>query len=364
MKFEDFFSVPDKLFSLNGYTIKPLYKNFNLWLSTFVIILAPISGYIYIYQHIDDLNAMGSLVTNEIILTQALMMGISIFYFRKRLQGIKYRLKIYYENQKSFFNYTKNLNFFWYCAIGLTMGVASAEVSCFLAPIINGVINILKGNPYPKVLHHITYMPFDYDSSWFLYILAEIFLKLAGFYFNNLVCACECYMECLIYLLSMELHILGDQFEQFDFSSNDVEKLKVLIKKHENLLKIRDELEEIFSYTILGVFLCNTYLTCFSLLQLFITSDIGDILKFCVYFIAVLIKVFLICFFCQFLKSSNERIFHQLMKSNWRLSNEAMRKNVNLIALRALDSIELSAGGFVKIDMKSFTQVSENLSNI
>lgn len=367
MKFDEYFAISDRIFALNGFDFIPRptttkqqklaaqRRRNHLKFSTFIVFLSVFLVIICVLQHIDNLFNVGSVLSNLILIIMTICKFLVTYRNRERLREVRNRLKMHFEKCEDHTRYMRNFRYFGYYQKALIVGIHVTEIMFFLTPIANGIFSVLKGQAFQKVLHHKLYVPFDYETSWTLYLIAESFVKIAAFYIDNMLCGSDIYFCCFLFLLATEFNNLGDEFEAFDFEYNDKEKLKVLVKRHEDLLDIRNELEGIFSLLNLISFLGSTFLTCFSFLQIFSNTAIRDVFKFCSYLNGVTVEIFFLCLFCELLKASNEGVYDKIMKSNWYLSNKAMRKNVNLVSMRSQISIELSAGGFFTINMTTFT---------
>ncbi|XP_070507700.1 putative odorant receptor 92a [Chironomus tepperi] len=240
------------------------------------------------------------------------------------------------------------------------LAVYVASIIFLLMPIIENVVNMINGSDHwERILMHQVYFPFDHEPlpGYISAYLISIFLSIIS---NNFITANEIFFDTLLVNLSMEFDNLGDEFENFDYKHGTKDDFKKLVDRHNILLDLSGEMDSLFNLPIMITFLGSTILLCFSLLQFFVhefvLANLVNLIKFGAYLNALIIQIFLLCYFCQKLRTSSENVGRKIIRSNWHESSDkTMVKNLQLVLLKSQNPVELTALSFFGIDLKVFT---------
>jgi len=378
IKFEDFFVISHKclrMIGLDMYYVPPVTKRevlkerlikTLLWVNILCAIGSTILLAIYIVQNNGDLKVAGTACSNFIlfVITESKTIHMTIKW--KKMMAFKDKLRMIFESPvlQYYDRYQKNLKVNNIIFQTYFLAVYGASILFCLMPIIENVVNMMNGSDrWERILIHQAYLPFDYEPI-FGYICAYILLIFLSIVSNNFITANEIFFDSLLVILSTEFDNLGDEFENFDFKHGDYNDFKKLVDRHNVLHYLSNEMNSIFSLPIMITFLGSTILLCFSLLQFFmhelILTNLVNLIKFGAYLNAVIIQIFLLCYFCQKLRTSSENVGRKIIRSNWHeSSNRKMIKSLQLVLLKSQRPVELTALSFFGVDLEVFTSVSK-----
>jgi hypothetical protein len=235
-------------------------------------------------------------------------------------------------------------------------------------PIIQNLVAMAYGaDHWERIVHHQSYVPLDLEPL-LNYIAFYAYVELSAFFNDAYMVSNELLFDSFIVVLSTEFENLADDFADFDYKSGDKEAFKELVKRHNELLDIVDEMNAIYRLPILVTFLVSTVLLCFSMLQFFTEgslvdsmtgSSVTDLIKFASYLNATMLQIFLLCFFCEKLRSSCENVARKIVTANWyEARDRKMLKDLQIVLIKAQQAVELQAYVFFGINMEVFTDVS------
>lgn len=385
INFEDFFKIPEQVLKLIGIELNgkiPTTKlekwkekliTFHFYFGAFNLFLAYFSMVIFLGKFFSDLSVTGaiSVWSNFILFTTNFLKTFHMKYNLQRIEQFMKRIQTVHESSHviHYHRYQRNLKLIVIIQKLYIVAVYGTQF-CFLSmPIIQNIIAILNGaDHWERILQHNIYLPFKLDS-WVLYIISFFWLEFVAFFADGYMVANELLFNTLLVMISMEFDNLADEFEDFDFEHSDLEKFNKLKDRHSNLLDISDVMNSIYNFPIMVSFFGSTALICFSLLQAFSDDDIlmsitsaniFHLIKFEAYLNGAFLQIFLLSFFCQKLRSSSENIARKIVNSNWYMcKNIGMKKNYQMVLLKAQQPVELTALNFFGINMEIFTHVSE-----
>jgi hypothetical protein len=136
--------------------------------------------------------------------------------------------------------------------------------------------------------------------------------------------------------------------------------IQEIVKKHLELLDIRDELENIFAPAFLLNFLCST--VCLCVFELMVLVAIVRPVDSCMFFFGASIKIlmfFVLCRFCQKLKDASLEISDAIYNCKWEeIEDLKVKKQLLMILLRAQKSKTLTCWKFSEISFQLFGSVS------
>ena len=378
IKFEDFFEISHKclrMIGLDMYYVAPVTKReilkerlikALLWLNILCAIGSTILLAIFIVQNNGDLKVAGTACSNFFlfIITAIKTTHMSIKW--KEMMVFKDKMRMIFESPVLYYydRYQRNLKVNNIIFQTYFLAVYGAAILFCLMPIIENVVNMINGSDrWERILIHQAYLPFDYESIPG-YICAYILLIFLSVVSNNFIIANEIFFDSLLVILSTEFDNLGDEFENFDFKDGNYDDFKKLVDRHNVLHDLSNEMDSLFNFPVMITFLGSTILMCFSLLQFFmhelVLTNLVNLIKFGAYLNAVIIQIFLLCYFCQKLRTSSENVGKKIIRSNWHeSSNRKMIKSLQLVLLKSQRPVELTALSFFGIDLEVFTNVGK-----
>lgn len=377
IKFEYFYVISHKclrMIGLDMYNEPPVTKSEILkerlrktlfWFNIACAIIAVTILSIFIVQHKGDLKVAGTAYTNFFLFVITVAKTFHMSYKWKEMMAFKNKLKMTFESPAVLHHgrYQRNLRVNSILLQTYFYAVYGASLLFFAMPIIENLVNLINGNSEWKwILIHQAYIPFNYESIPG-YISVYIIMIVLSVVANNFITANEIFFDTLLVNLSMEFDNLGDEFMNFDFKNGNYDDFKMLVDRHNVMLKLSGEMDLLFNLPIMITFLGSTILLCFSLLQFFVhdfvVANLVNLIKFGSYLNALIIQIFLLCFFCQKLKTSSENVGRKIIYSNWHESgNKNMIKSLQLVLLKSQSAVELTVLSFFGVDLEVFTNVS------
>ena len=383
LNFEDFFEISNKLLYLGAIDVNPsipltrrekILAKLKFYYVRFIVvnlILMNVSLIKFIMENYENLKMVRSALSNFVL---GLMVTIKTFHFvwnRKRIKKVKDNLEKLFELSYNSYSdrYQRTLKLINISQKVYIFLVFGTEMMFFSIPIIQNIVQLVNGSDHwDRILYHQSYIPFSYEPLT-VYISVYLWVKYIGFLLDVYLVVNEIFFDTLLVLLSAEFNNLAHELENFDFTDcQQDQEFKKLINKHCELFEISGEIDSIFKFSLMVTFLGSTIFLTFSMFQLFLSddllhslleNDVFDLIKFSSYFNASLLGIFLFSFFCQVLTTSSERVAFKIMQSNWsECSDDTMKKNIQMVLLRAQKPLELTALGFFGINMEVFTYVS------
>jgi hypothetical protein len=166
-------------------------------------------------------------------------------------------------------------------------------------------------------------------------------------------------LQGLVMILASEFQIIGDSMKNIDFK-NGLKDLKRIIDKHQELIKIADELESIFSISNFTNITSSVLMSCFTILECFKLQRQDLLLIIYLMFLIILTnQIFLLCYYCQKLETASESVGEKLMESNWyELEDPKMRKVLIFTLMRNQKPVKLTFAKFIDINLQTFQNVS------
>lgn len=144
--------------------------------------------------------------------------------------------------------------------------------------------------------------------------------------------------------------------EGFKNAINQQAELKELIKQHNNLISLSDDLKDLFSiYGLIFVAQSSLVISlmCF---QLAFTGQFAMLIPF---LLTTLNQVWLMCYFGQKLSDSSMKICDGLLESNWyALEDPEKKRSISFIIHRSQKPNVIKARGFAVITLGTFMGVS------
>jgi gustatory receptor len=232
------------------------------------------------------------------------------------------------------------------------------------------VLKILKlvvfGVWYDRKLLGDNWFPFDkYDPSG--YNVAIAWQSFGSILFVGGLLGSDLTLYCLVSLIAMQFDILAMKLEKFQ-ANDDKEEFNELIKEHGKLLKMSNDLEEIFTPSILFNFTFSSILICLVgyLVSIAITADFA--MKFAGLLVGALLQVLSLCNCGQKLTTAAEKVEFSAYGCDWSSNQKKMKTLLVMTMQRSQKQTLLTAFKFSAVNYQAFTAVnrlrlSDSLSN-
>ncbi|XP_037931600.1 odorant receptor 49a-like [Teleopsis dalmanni] len=374
---EKLFWTPNFIYKMVGYdflqTRKP--KRIKYIMNTFIfcaVICHFFCKYImfkYMFEKARALEILSALRI-AIFASYAVDSNIKFLAFiinRKRMRKIHFILsKIYpksQEEQNIYAVYENNRS----PIIRVTLQIF--YISCFLV-IIGPIIETACKFLYQLVtlgfsnasLDYSKPMPMEYDfdfrsAALYLPIYAIEALNVHFTTVTNI--GTDLWLISYVMQVCMHLKFICRMLEKYEPERNnekmDCAFLGSLIKKHQLMLYISNQLKDIFGISLAFNLISTTTVLCGIAGYLSITLDLS--LEFCFligFLLTVSAQFFLVCFYGQQLKDLSEQIALAAYKNAWYNGSKAYNNMIWIIMMRAQKPAELYAKGFQSICLDTF----------
>jgi hypothetical protein len=227
-------------------------------------------------------------------------------------------------------------------------------------PILQNIAAVLfnGADHWERILHHTTFTPFSVEPLA-SYVAFYAWIELVVFFNNIYAIANELLFDALLVIISTAFENLADDFGAFDYAGAGAEEFKVLVERHNELLAVAKDINSIYRLPIFVTFLDSTVLLCFLMLQLFSQTQLPDLMKFATYFVAGSLQIFLLCFFCEKIKTASENVGRKLVSGNWHEAKDrSLLRDMQMVLIVAQRPVEMKAFVFFGMKIEVFTQVS------
>ncbi|EDV95283.1 putative odorant receptor 92a [Drosophila grimshawi] len=164
----------------------------------------------------------------------------------------------------------------------------------------------------------------------------------------------------IITQLTMHFNYLADTLESYDGDAHsDEENLKFaqnFVVYHSRTLDICEDVNKIFSLTILWNFIAASLVICFAGFQI-TASNVEDIVLYFIFFSASLVQVFVVCFYGDEMISSSSRIGESAFNHNWLGCDSRYKQIMRYIMLRSHKPASIRPPTFPPISFNTFMKV-------
>ncbi|KAL0133973.1 hypothetical protein PUN28_001118 [Cardiocondyla obscurior] len=206
--------------------------------------------------------------------------------------------------------------------------------------------------------------PFDVSRS----PIFECFL--IGQFLYDLVIAFVCGLLNAL-LVALVLHVSG----QIDIMQQDLVEIsngkydnstfllviKNLIYKHQRIITLSENIENLYTHLALMQVLWNTLVMCCTGFVIIIIvnsgEDTANLIKSVSYYIAIVMEVFVYCFAGEFLTAKSKSIGDAIYESLWYNLPPSDSRIVLFMMLRCQKRLTITAGRFIDLTLEGFTSI-------
>nr|AOE48072.1 putative odorant receptor OR6 [Scaeva pyrastri] len=212
-------------------------------------------------------------------------------------------------------------------------------------PLINNIIRISNGKnatldlPFkmilPDVLTHYPVYPLTYISMSYSGVMTVFtFCGVDGCFVG--LCF---YISALFRMIQYDIQELFGHLQYHEKAGrrdNQImrQELKVIIRRHNEVIDLCNEFKDIFTTIIMGHFLSASLVVCFSVIDLLYNTGIGLVLYVC-YSIAALSQLFLYCIGGTYVNDSSLEICDSVYLVEWYKCDAETRRMILMILIRA-----------------------------
>uniref|UniRef100_A0AAU6NDF5 Odorant receptor n=1 Tax=Mythimna loreyi TaxID=667449 RepID=A0AAU6NDF5_9NEOP len=158
---------------------------------------------------------------------------------------------------------------------------------------------------------------------------------------------------------AIKMHDGEDQVQENDKLSDlqSYEEVKRIVKIHQQLLRISDQLSSIFGLVIFIHMVSASLVICFFGFLAVVCSGLADTIANLLTVLNAMITIFLLTLSGQFLCDTSSEIADAAYQSYWYESNEKVKKLILIIIIRAQRPSYLTALGFSELTLRSFSKI-------
>lgn len=165
----------------------------------------------------------------------------------------------------------------------------------------------------------------------------------------------------LITVVAMEFDILKINFMNIKLTSKQqrMDKLKILIRRHNKLLDIGEKLQNIYGTTLFVSFMLSSFLICFIVFMISTANDFASFSFYVPYLFIIVLQILLMCFYGQKILDSSTAVTNEIFHCGWEEFNDnKFTKYLMLIMVRTQRPKRLTGMKFFDVTLASFTSVS------
>ncbi|XP_025163778.1 uncharacterized protein LOC105188361 [Harpegnathos saltator] len=191
---------------------------------------------------------------------------------------------------------------------------------------------------------------------------------LIGQFLYDMVIACIVGMVNSL-LVSLVLHVSGQidimrqNLEEFSNNKSDPDTFFIIIKnlivKHQQIISLSENIEDLFSLITLMQILWNTIVICLTGFVIIITIDkdvgITSLMKSVSYYIDIMLEIFIICFAGEFLSAKSKSISDALYETLWYNMSPSDSRILLFMILRSQKRLTITAGKVIDLTLEGFT---------
>ncbi|XP_071568988.1 odorant receptor 82a-like [Temnothorax nylanderi] len=172
-------------------------------------------------------------------------------------------------------------------------------------------------------------------------------------------------------LVALVLHVSGQidimQQDLVEISNGKYDRstfllvIKGLICKHQRIINLSENIENLYSYIALMQVLWNTLVMCCTgfVIIIIISSgeDTANLIKSVSYYIAIVLEVFIYCFAGEFLSAKSRSISNAIYESLWYNLPPSDSRVILFMILRCQKRLTITAGRVIDLTLEGFTSI-------
>lgn len=308
---------------------------------------------ILLFKKIDDLNASVSLLLNMVNTTMLLWKIFSVCYRRKEILETLEKLnetKLNLLREKVKNKVLKTLKAFKTFETAQLFLTSATIFSFGLVP----VFNYLVTGAWFSMLPWNFWMPFDRFSRRyynFMYIWTDwMFYHVALLYF-----AVDMIILGMIVMVSVQFIILEHECDEAVDGSGD---LSVIIRKHNDLIKMVHKLNHLFSSSLMLNFFGSSILLCVSAFLLALSNNPLNLIEHGFLLLLMLCQIFLLCYLGNLLETSSLKLCRSIYATKWyETADKRALHGIKMMLNQAQTPCQIKAWKFTALNYETFMKV-------
>ncbi|XP_028161527.1 odorant receptor 85b-like isoform X1 [Ostrinia furnacalis] len=222
-----------------------------------------------------------------------------------------------------------------------------------ISPLIFMTYNYIETNEVEFILPFALGVPFSIESmaTWFPVYAYSVFSSFVSVSYFVTVDALYCILTTHI---CSNLSMVSEELQNVDTSNED--ELKELVKNHQYILKLSENLEEIFSLPNLFNVMMSSLEICavgFNLTM----GPVSEIPRSVVFLSSVLLQILMLSVFGEKLIEESTKVGDAAYNSKWYEVDQKTKKTILIIMTRSSKPQQLTAYKFSVISYGSFTKI-------
>ncbi|XP_072750037.1 odorant receptor 13a-like [Anoplolepis gracilipes] len=203
--------------------------------------------------------------------------------------------------------------------------------------------------------------PFNVDNS----PIFELVLVLQLFHDLSVACIIAMLNSLLVTLVlhvSGQIDIMRQGFQEISFKNHvSLATIKVLINKHQRIIDLSDNIEDLFSNIALLQFIWNTLVIC--CIGFLIVISIGTeegatmITKSLIFYVAITLEAFVFCYAGEYLSAKSKSISDAAYECLWYELTPSESRTLMFLMLRAQKRLTITAGKITDLSLEGFTTI-------
>ncbi|XP_068631538.1 putative odorant receptor 92a [Battus philenor] len=244
------------------------------------------------------------------------------------------------------------------------------------APLVLAVFHrFILNDKYMLKLPFGAVFPYDPSDNWFAYLSTYAFQMFTILHMLYCLISAEFLMITFCANLGMEFYILrldleyassydsdnaqNDQIFEMQVKEDNYQRfsIKDIFRRHQNLIRISKEMDEIFNVIVLVNTLSVTVIMCFFGFAYTVARNVEETTRNIFGGIAVSLPLYIFCYYGEFLKHESLGVADSAYNNLWYRENASYQKMIVLIILRSQRPCCLTAWGQVPVTLNMFTKV-------
>lgn len=132
------------------------------------------------------------------------------------------------------------------------------------------------------------------------------------------------------------------------------------IEDYIKILRLHVIIQEVLSVACMAQFVCSAAVQCtvaMHLLYAVNSNDLSTMILSLVFFVAVTLEIFIICYFGDRMFTQSETLFDAFYACNWMDQLPQFKRNLIITLIRSQRPYLIYAGGYISVTLKTFVQV-------
>lgn len=321
------------------------------------VVLVLLSCAISIYKNFNDFDILSRIFTSLILLMIVSAKVLAILghekMFKRTVEIIK---KLFAENNDELFQFLacrQLLKLRRIENIFLLIGIISN------ASLVIGVIfNVMFTGVWIQKLPVDFWFPFDeYDPKYYSFVLLWFLFFAATI--TSSMCGANLLLFCLISIVTVLFEKLCHRTKNLNLATQEIEKeIKCLVELHCDLIKVCNNIERIFSLSLLVDFIGSSFVICSIVFQVLHGLQLESSIEHGIWMLIVLCQTLSLCLSGTKLSDASEKPSNAIYNCRWNdCSDKRLKHLVLMMTMRSQKPCVLTAHKFSTISLKVFKSV-------